>query len=136
MRKRVPKRVLNMAKNPINIRSKTPLVSTLTRATMAKRRAYRLYTWTLLFLSRWVQNLKKRYRPLSVSVLNVIVSSDNSHCGKYYNIHFFSYIFNTIHYGGNIINYKYIVNIIHYGGNIIHTFLTLFTMGEILYIHI
>ncbi len=56
MRKRVPKRVLNMAKNPINIRSKTPLVSTLTRATMAKRRAYRLYTWTLLFLSRWVQN--------------------------------------------------------------------------------
>ena len=33
MRKRVPKRVLNMAKNPINIRSKTPLVSTLTRAT-------------------------------------------------------------------------------------------------------
>ena len=65
---------------------------------------------------------KKRYRPLSVSVLNVIVSSDNSHCGKYYNIHFFSYIFNTIHYGGNIINYKYIVN-------------TLFTMGEILYIH-
>ena len=55
-RKRVPKRVLNMAKNPINIRSKTPLVSTLTRATMAKRRAYRVYTWTLLFLSRWVQN--------------------------------------------------------------------------------
>ena len=56
MRKRVPKRVLNMAKYPINIRSKTPLVSTLTRGTMAKRRAYRLYTWTLLFLSRWVQN--------------------------------------------------------------------------------
>ena len=56
MRKRVPKRVLNMAKNPINIRSKTPLVSTLTRGTMAKRRAYRVYTWTLLFLSRWVQN--------------------------------------------------------------------------------
>ena len=44
---------------------------------------YRLYTWTLLFL------------------INVIVSSDNSHCGKYYNISF-------------------------------HTFLTLFTMVEIL----
>ena len=56
MTKRVPKRVLNMAKNPINIRSKTPLVSTLTRGTMAKRRAYRNSTWTLLFVSRWIQN--------------------------------------------------------------------------------
>ena len=45
----------NLMKYPINIRSKTPLVSTLTRATMATRRAYIIgyilghyYFWLML----------------------------------------------------------------------------------------